>query len=103
MSLIVKIILPIAIAVAAIWGYLQYTGQAAPQYGAVPQQAQQAAAPEQNSAPVADESAQITARGTSDTSLDADMKAIDAQLQAAAESQASVDAGLSDQAGNTTY
>lgn len=102
MSLIVKIVLPIGIALAAIWGYLQYTGQAAPSYGAIPQQEQQAAAPQQ-AAPTTEESAQITMRDTSDTSLDADLAAIDAQLQAATEGQASVDAGLSDQAGNTAY
>jgi hypothetical protein len=102
MPFIVKVALPVLVAGAAIWGYMQYTQQTTAPYGAVPQQQETAA--QQVPAPIATEAgADITARDTSDTSLDADLQAIDAQLQAAAAGQAAIDAGLNDKAGNTTY
>lgn len=102
MPFIVKVALPVLVAGAAIWGYMQYSQQATTPYGAVPQQQENTA--QQVPVPVAVEAgANITARDTSNTSLDADLQAIDAQLQAAAAGQAAIDAGLNDTAGNTTY
>ncbi|MEN9413673.1 MAG: hypothetical protein RLZZ342_760 [Candidatus Parcubacteria bacterium] len=102
MPFIVKVALPVLVAGAAIWGYMQYTQQVTTPYGAVPQQQDNTA--QQAPTPVAVEAgADITARDTSNTSLDADLQAIDAQLQAAVAGQAAIDAGLNDTAGNTTY
>lgn len=101
MSLLVKITLPIAVAIAAIWGYLNY---AHPIETAPAPQIAEAVQPTSTPAAVAPTPAeQLSARGTTDTALDADLQDIDAQLKAASQSSAAIDAGLTDQAGNTTY
>lgn len=99
MSLIIKIILPIAIAVAAIWGYLTYVQPEPAPAAYVPPVHEQQPAPQ---APAVQTAAtQITASGSSDASLDADLSTIDAQLQGAA--QSSADASAADTAGDTSY
>ncbi len=99
MSLLVKITLPIIVAVAAIWGYVNYA------HPIEPTPAPQVAEVQPTSTPVVAQTPaeQLSARGTTDTALDADLQDIDAQLQAASQSSAAIDAGLTDQAGNTTY
>lgn len=98
MSLIVKILLPLAVAAVAIWGYLTY---------ARPEPVPEATLPpmhQETPTPIAqDDASAISARSTSDADLDADLSSIDAQLKAATESSAAVDAGLSDTAGDTSY
>lgn len=102
MSLIIKIILPVAIAIAAIWGYLTYVQPEPMQEAYVP--AIHEPVPADQQAPVTDSaSAEISGRDASDASLDADLGAIDSQLQAASQSSAAVDAGVNDKAGDTSY
>lgn len=102
MGIAVKIVLPIVIAVAAIWGYLTYAHPASDNYQPEPQAMQQsqtdATAPAQN-----DAGSQISARGTSDASLEADLSAVDTSMQGASQSSASVDQSMNDKAGDTSY
>lgn len=98
MSLIVKIALPVIVAVAAIWGYITYTRPVAME--PVPQMAAQEVPAAQ--APT-DGSAQVSARGSSDAALDADLTDIDTQLQAASDSSAAVGTSMQDSAGDTSY
>ena len=101
MSLLVKIALPVVIAVAAIWGYLTYAHPQSDIMTSDDQIMQQA--PSEQVATDDSAASQVSARGTTDAALDADINAIDTQLQAASESSAAVDAGINDQAGDTSY
>lgn len=98
MSLIVKIVLPLAVAAAAIWGYLTYAHPEPIPEATLPPMHQDVPAPAAQ-----DDANAISARGSADADLDADLQSIDAQLKAATESSAAVDAGLSDTAGDTSY
>lgn len=100
MSLIVKIVIPVIIAVAAIWGYLTYAHPSPAPEAELPPVTQQPA----EQTPAAQTPAQqIQASGSSDASLDADLSSIDSQFDAASQSSAAVDAGLGDKAGDTSY
>ncbi len=103
MGIAVKIVLPVVIAIAAVWGYLTYAHPASDGYQPEPQAMQQSQTPD-SAAPAQDDAgSQISARGTSDASLDADLNAIDTDMQGASQSSDSVDASMNDQAGDTSY
>jgi hypothetical protein len=90
MSLLIKIALPVIVAIAAVWGYANYMQPLAPAPVPVAQVPVQ-----QKPAPVVSDN--------SDTALDTDLGAIDTQLQGAAAGSAAVDAGLADTAGDTSF
>lgn len=100
MSLIVKIALPVIVAVAAIWGYLTYTHPVAMESNQDMQQ-QVPAAGDMGTNTGAD--TQVSARGSSDADLQADLGSIDTQLQAASDSSAAVGTSMQDSAGDTSY
>jgi len=106
MSIALKIVIPIAIAIAAIWGYLTYAHPSGdnyqPQPGAIQQQSQ---TPDATTAAHPQENAglQIGGRGTSDASLEADLKAVDASIQSVSQSSTNIDQSMDDQAGDTSY
>lgn len=101
MGIAVKIVLPVVIAIAAIWGYLTYAHPSSDAYQPEPQAMQSQT---DSTAPAQDDAgSQISARGTSDASLDADMNAVDASMQSASQSSARVDQSMNDKAGDTSY
>ena len=94
MSFIVKVIIGIIVILAIGWAWVAYAPQPAEEMGTATQQ-------ENASAP--DTAAAIGTRGSSDTALDADLKDVDTQLDAAVSGAAGVDSGLNDAAGDVTY
>lgn len=91
MSLLIKIALPVIVAIAAVWGYTNYMQPITPPAPVAQAPVQEKQAP----VPVVSDN--------SDAALDADLGAIDTQLQGAAAGSAAVDAGLNDKAGDTSF
>ena len=98
MSMIVKLVTAIIIIIALVWGWKEYAPSS------------QNTTPVERSEQVVntdkagqDAAAAVSASGSSDTSLDADLNTIDTQLQAASQSSASVDSGLNDKSGDVAY
>ncbi len=94
MSLIVKAIIGILVILVIGWAFVAYAPQPAEETGTATQQ---------ENAPAPDTAAAITTRGSSDAALDADLKDVDAQLDAAIQGSAAVDGSMNDKAGDVSY
>lgn len=100
MSFGIKLAITIAALAVLAWGFVNYSQR---QPMPTDDQAAGTMQPSPTSVQPTTPAQGVSARGTSDTELDADLKDIDTQTQAASQSSAAIDSGINDKSGDVTY
>ena len=91
MMFLAKIAVSLAVAGAAVWGFFGWHRESAMKVGT-----DGSARVEQNTSSSATSGTQVSVKGSSDASLQADLGTIDGQLQAASNDSASVGESMND-------
>ena len=96
MGFVVKLVLALAVVAALVWGYVAFFMKPAP--APVQETAQQAQEEPvtQTPAPAAPDDGGISASGSTDASLNGDLRALDTQVDSAQRASADADASATD-------